>query len=101
MRFILKGPFKDNIYNLMRKAGYHFQSKFADERSLSTLVFSRPARGYPRLHIYLEVKDNNLIINLHLDQKKPIYKGTTAHSGDYQGKVVEEEAERIKQILRD
>jgi len=35
-----------------------------------------------------------------LDQKKPIYQGTPAHSGEYEGKVVEEETERIKQILK-
>lgn len=96
MTFTLKGPFKENIYVLMRKAGYHFQGKNGER---SELIFSKPARGYPRFHAYLKMENDSLIFNLHLDQKKPIYKGTPAHSAEYQGKVVKEEAGRIKQIL--
>lgn len=106
MRFILKGPFKENIYNLMRKAGYHKSetrapAKREDEQGSSTFAFCRPARGYPRFHIYLKPEKDSLIINLHLDQKKPIYKGAPAHSAEYQGKVVKEEAERIRQMLKE
>ncbi len=112
MKFTLKGPFKENIYSLMRKIGYHLRER---QRSVemnevhrlqgkneekSELIFTRPARGYPRFHIYLKADNNNLIFNLHLDQKRPSYKGTTAHSGEHKGKVVEEEVVRIKQILK-
>ena len=105
MKFILKGPFKDNIYTLMRKVGYHFQRK---DEVKSELIFVRPPSGYPRFHVYLKTDgstgspqgNENLIFNLHLDQKKPIYKGVTAHSGEYEGKVVETEIERIKQSLK-
>ena len=62
-------------------------------------VFVRPSSGYPRFHIYLKEENDNLIFNLHLDQKRPIYKGVAAHAGEYDGKIVEEEAERIKEIL--
>ena len=89
MKFTIRGPFKENINMLMRGVGYH----------KSEVAFCRPARGYPRFHIYLQTKGDDLEINLRLDQKKPIYKGAPAHSADYQGKVVEEEAERIKQAL--
>lgn len=103
MKFTLEGPFKDNVHSLMRKAGYYFQDKKEND-----LIFTRPPRGYPRFHIYLKVDGstsspqeiNSLIFNLHLDQKKPIYKGTVAHSGEYKGKTIEGEAERIKQILK-
>jgi hypothetical protein len=98
MRFTLKGPFKENIYTLMRKAGYHLQGKNEEK---SEFAFSRPARGYPRFHIYLETKGQDLFINLHLDQKKPIYKGVPAHSADYKGKTVEEEKERIEKIVHE
>ena len=47
----------------------------------------------------MKIENENLIFNLHLDQKRPIYKGVTAHSGEYEGEVVEEEAERFKKIL--
>ena len=97
MEFVLKGPFKENIYSLMRKAGYYFQGK--DEEK-SELIFIRPPKGYPRFHLYLKIENDNLIFNLHLDQKRPIYKGATAHSGEYEGDLVEKEAERIKQLLK-
>ncbi len=118
MKFTINGPFKENIYGLMRKTGYHFQRK---DNITSEIVFSRPAQGYPRFHIYLKEKNDWLIINLHLDQKKPTYsnkikpkskdwqkiapdesyKRLTAHSGEYQGEIIEKEAQRIKQILED
>jgi len=97
MRFVLKGPFRENAYNLMRKAGYHFQGK---ETEAGELTFTRPPRGYPRFHLYLKIEKDNLIFNLHLDQKKPIYKGAPAHAGEYDGEVVEKEAERIKQFIK-
>jgi len=96
MKFTLKGPFRENIYNLMREIGYHFQRKNGVK---SELIFVRPPSGYPRFHIYLKEENDNLIFNLHLDQKRPIYKGVTAHSGEYGGEIVKKETERIKQIL--
>ena len=113
MRFTIKGPFKDNVYSLMRKAGYHFQGKFAEANASShasakasaneeksELIFVRPPKGFPRFHLYLKTEGDDLIISLHLDQKRPIYKGVPAHSAEYEGKLVEEEAERIKKILQ-
>lgn len=97
MKFIIKEPGKKNIYNLMRKIGYYFQGK--DEEK-SEIRFVRPPRGYPRFHLFLKIENDNLIFSLHLDQKRPIYKGVPAHCGEYEGKVVEEEAERIKQLLQ-
>ena len=67
MEFVLKGPFKENIYSLMRKVGYYFQGK--DEEK-SELNFIRPTKGYPRFHLCLKIENDNLIFNLHLDQKK-------------------------------
>ena len=82
----------------MRGVGYHFVDK---NETTGEINFVNPIRGgdFPRFHIFLTVKNNTLIFNLHLDQKKPIYKGTTAHSGEYDGEVVEKEAERIKEII--
>lgn len=94
---------KGNIIDLLRNCGYRFDRN--DERT-NQMVFSRPvegasASGYPRFHIYLK-QDNvsrETLINLHLDQKKPIYQGSTAHSGEYDTDIVNREAERIKRIL--
>ena len=97
MTFVIKNITGENIYNLMRKIGYHFQG---ENKEKGELVFAQPAKGYPRFHLYLKTEDENLIFNLHLDQKKPIYEGAPAHAGEYDGAVVAKEAERIKQILR-
>ena len=97
MEFVAKGPCKDNIYNLMRKVGYHFEGK---EKVKEELIFARPLRSYPRFHLFLKVRNENLIFNLHLDQKRPIYKGAPAHAGEYDGEIVSKEAERIKEILK-
>lgn len=99
MKFIIKNIAGENPTNLARKIGYHFQEEKQDE-----LIFIRPLErnGYPRFHLYIKLDEKNkqLIFNLHLDQKKPIYKGAPAHAGEYEGPVVETEAERIKQILK-
>jgi len=99
MKFILKGPFKKNIYSLMRKIGYSFQRK--DEEK-SELIFIRPLErsGYPRFHVYLKIDNENLIFNLHLDQKRPSYKGSSSHAGEHKGEVVGAEEKRIKETLK-
>ncbi len=53
---------------------------------------------YPRFHVYLNSLPQGLEINLHLDMKKPSYEGMAAHSGEYDGRLVEEEARRIKSV---
>ena len=96
MKFELKGKFRENIYSLMRKLSYHIQNE--DE---SGLTFVRPPKGYPRFHLFLKVKNDAIIFNLHLDQKKPVYKGAPAHAGEYEGEVVKKETERIKQKIHE
>lgn len=55
---------------------------------------------YPRFHLYIKNHgENAFLFSLHLDQKKPSYAGSTAHSGEYQGELVEAEAERIKHSI--
>ena len=97
MHFAVKKP-DESILRLARKLGYMPTGSTNDE-----LVFVRPLLGreYPRFHLYIkENKErNSLFFNLHLDQKKPSYKGSPAHSGEYKGELVEKEAERIKQII--
>ncbi len=88
---------QENIYSLMRRAGYvsvERKSQFSFIRRIGTT-------DYPRFHIYLtdEKTSNKIILNLHLDQKKPRYSGVRAHSAEYDGRVVKKEAERIKTLL--
>lgn len=101
MKITVKGPLKDNINNLARKLGYHFQRAKKDENGLDELEFSRvmSASGYPRFHLFLKSEGENLVFTLHLDQKKPSYSGSAAHAGEYSGAIVEEEAQRIKNLM--
>ena len=84
-----------NILNAMRRAGYHPEIK----RTKEEISFSRSLRGsrYPRFHAYYHEEKKE--INLHLDQKAPRYKGAPDHGAEYSGKLIEEEAERIKSLL--
>jgi hypothetical protein len=87
-----------NPVNTLRRAGYSFQRQEGSEMS-----FIRPlARaGYPRFHMYASVKDLDLIINIHLDQKKETYGNSTRHHGEYEDEgALKTEVERIKSILQ-
>lgn len=82
---------------IMRKASYAF---FRDPKS-GEESFVRRLHGefYPRFHLYLSEERGHLVFNLHLDQKKQSYAGSHKHSADYDGPVVAEETERIKQVI--
>lgn len=84
----------------MRVCGYkeiynpHKQNEVSYARSLEA------SRFYPRFHIYIEnIINDGIEISLHLDMKKASYEGTAAHSGEYNGDLIEREAQRIKNIL--
>jgi len=98
MKFSTKNTNRENISTLIRKIGYHYLDK--TEKQEFNLVRLLERGGYPRFHIYLKITPEELFFSLHLDQKKPVYKDAPAHSADYKGKVVEQEAERIKQLLK-
>ncbi len=83
----------ENTVNLMRKIGYLFHKENQFVRPLER-------SGYPRFHLYIKENKEEIIFNLHLDQKKPLYKTAHDHAAEYEGEVVEAEAQRIKQILR-
>ena len=97
--------FTDNPTSFLRSCGYAFDKSENEE-----LAFMRRLAGtdYPRFHIYARLEQirnpkseiRNLIINLHLDQKKPSYGGTNAHSGEYSGELVEEEIRRIEKVFK-
>ena len=88
--------------NFLRQCGYlqisnpHKNNEVSYARSLD------PGRFYPRFHIYIEsgAQKIGVFLNLHLDMKKPSYEGVTAHSGEYSGELVENEAARIQNLAR-
>jgi len=97
MQFIIPKQ-QNNILTLIRQLGYRPMSskdgEFNCVKSLSGL-------DYPRFHLYVKENNQNLVFNLHLDQKKPSYSGVVAHSGEYDGELIEREVERIKNCLLD
>jgi len=93
----------ETILNIARKIGYRVMDAQIDAEY--NIVRNLRGEGYPRFHIYIkkDKENKNFLFNLHLDQKFPSYKQSKAHrhSGEYDGDVVEKEAERIKNILSD
>lgn len=92
MTFKISNP-KYNILGMMREVGYK-PIGWTEKKEMNAV---RPLGGdYPRFHLYVKEEVGAFVFNLHLDQKKPVYQGVTAHSGDYDTDTVKEEAERIK-----
>ncbi|MCH7552279.1 hypothetical protein IIB49_02720, partial [Patescibacteria group bacterium] len=54
---------------------------------------------YPRFHIYAKEQEDTASLNIHLDQKQPSYEGSSAHSGEYEGSLIEQEVERIQSLV--
>jgi hypothetical protein len=97
MKLIFKqSEISDPEKNILR-CGY---AKIIDRRMNKISFAKRIHRDfYPRFHVYIKIENSTVIFDLHLDQKRPIYEGVTAHSGEYDGEVVEREAERVRVIL--
>ncbi len=96
MKIIIENIQK-NPADILRQIGYQFQHHTEKEMS-----FVRPlARGgYPRFHIYASLQNNNLILNIHLDQKRHTYGHSTRHHGEYDDEgTLQEEAKRIQSYL--
>jgi len=89
---------QENIVGVARKLGYLIID--SRENNEYNLVRKLTYGNYPRFHVYLKQAGDRLIFSLHLDQKAPIYKGAHAHSGEYEGVTVENEADRIKELLK-
>ena len=85
-----------SIVIVARELGYVIIDTNGNEYNL---VRKLARENYPRFHAYVKQVGQDFIFSLHLDQKKPSYEGGHAHSGEYFGPVVEEEADRIKEIL--
>ena len=83
---------------LLRRVGYVY---IQDRKTGQESLVRRLGRGfYPRFHLYLEERGEQVILNLHLDQKKPSYAGASAHNAEYDGEIVEQEIRRIKSYIK-
>ncbi len=97
MKLTVRGKLPDNPRNIMRRLGFgeHF-----DPNTKQISYSRRLSSGrFPRYHAYIEEIDGGMKINLHIDQKKASYTGQSAHSGEYEGPLVEQEIERIKSMI--
>ncbi len=84
-------------WQFLRQAGYQILENRRDEKI--SFVRRLGDSFYPRFHIYLQNNQDSTIFNIHLDQKKASYQGQTAHSGEYDGDLVNQEAERLKSLM--
>ncbi len=96
MKIIIKNS-KENSASVLRRAGYAFKARGKDSLSF---VRAFGKSGYPRFHIYAYSKEKEMIIYLHLDQRKETYGKAKRHHGEYgDTKILREEAERIKKVI--
>lgn len=81
----------------LRQAGYGF---IHDHRSGHDSYVRRLGSGhYPRLHMYVQNEGDNIIFNLHFDQKQASYEGSHMHNAEYDGEIVAGEIDRLKSLL--
>jgi len=98
MKFSIKVLQRENLYRLSRMIGYHFQR---EENGEWVFIRSLGEDNFPRFHLYIKYnkEKNQLEFKIHLDQKRPVYKGFTAHSGEYDSEILKKEVERIRKII--
>ena len=94
MKFTIDNPSYNNL-NLMRRLGYHPHKKN------DGFIRRMSHNEFPRFHVYLKDLEESFEMSLHLDQKGVCYEGQTAHSGEYDSKILEEEKQRIITQLRE
>lgn len=92
-----KNQLSVNPEAFLRRAGY---ALISDHRTGRHSFVRRLGRDYyPRLHLYVEEEGANYSFNLHLDQKQASYLAGHAHSGEYEGPLVEAEMKRLDSLL--
>ncbi len=93
MNFAIQNP-STHSRNLLRRAGYALH---ATREGKVSYVKRIHGDDYPRFHLYVNKEELgvSLELSLHLDEKKPSYEGHTAHSGEYEGPLIEQERDRI------
>jgi len=98
MKLTFKKSNRENTAEIMRQARYRYMGVSGDQLSFVRSVSQNP---YPRFHVYLkeDKQTKEVFFTLHLDQKRMSYKGSNAHSGDYDGELLKEESQRIKDIF--
>lgn len=98
MQHTIPGPLPDHARNIMRRLGYGEQQKSDGQISYVRRISSA---AFPRYHAYVEdLKGGGMQVNLHVDQKEATYKGSHAHSGEYDGSLVEREMQHLLSFVK-
>lgn len=93
----------DSAMMFMRRAGYGYQKEGSGQLAFIRRVGSGE---FPRFHAYVTEGTNpqpqtprtQIAMNLHVDQKAPTYGRNSAHSGEYDGPTIEQEAARLRAL---
>ena len=94
MNFQIKANLKYPWERILQQAGYHLHNDSFVKRLSSDF--------YPRFHVYLRKETNESIeFNLHLDQRRGVHAGATAHAGEYDSELVINETNRLKALFED
>ena len=96
MQKLFPGPLPDHGRNILRRFGYGELRKWDGTISYAKRV---SAGNFPRYHAYIEDKAEGLQINLHVDQKEASHEGSHAHSGEYDGPLVEAEMQYFAKAI--
>jgi hypothetical protein len=97
MKVFISNPLPDRPETLIRRAGYaEHRDRHNPEMSYTHRLGSE---FYPRFHVYIHHRNDGVVFNLHLDQKKSSYGTGAAHGGEYDGPTVEREGQRIQQFI--
>lgn len=97
MKVYLPFDFPQDTRVFMRRSGYAEHNNHSGVSYVKRLTRDH----YPRFHVYVQQdRDNRWTINLHLDQKKASYAGSSMHNGEYDGEQVEREAARIEGLIK-
>ncbi|MDH4330825.1 MAG: hypothetical protein OEV93_04705 [Candidatus Moranbacteria bacterium] len=89
---------KENPVSLLRRAGYTFQHH--TDRDEMSFVRPLARAGFPRFHMYAKMEERDLMISIHLDQKKETYGKDTRHHGEYENDgALMEEVQRIARVI--
>jgi hypothetical protein len=96
MKIIVKN-LGENPVTLLRRAGYVFQRKEGEETSF---VRALGSGGFPRFHAYVKMGGPDLLVNVHLDQKRETYGESTRHHGEYGNEgPLKEESSRLAPLI--
>jgi len=95
---VKKSQLPETPENFLHHAGWGL---ICDRRRGVNSFVKRLGSGfYPRLHLYVDARDDLVVFNMHLDQKEASYAGSHMHNAEYDNEWVMAEIENIKKSLR-